>query len=347
MKKVTYLFGAGASANCLPIVVDIPDRLNSFINFIHDNRIATQEVFASLGIQKSIFEIEEEIMNDTRELINEVKAHASIDTYAKKLRITASKIPGNLKKYNSLKVVLSTFFIYEQLRQRVDSRYDSFFASILKDSHIDFTENIRIVSWNYDFQFEKAYSAFSGETSLHSNQVLLKVFPSDLATYNYQEGFSIFKVNGTTGYYNKSDGRNSILYDDISTLNKKELIKNILWLYAASVYKNNDFRSLLSFAWERNWERSTQEFLKLTYKAVADTEVLVIIGYSFPFFNREIDRSLLSSMEDQLKKIYVQDKKPQSVIDKLSSVLPETTDLKRLEIFPYETTDQFYLPPEL
>jgi hypothetical protein len=41
-------------------------------------------------------------------------------------------------------------------------------------------------------------------------------------------------------------------------------------------------------------------------KTTQDTEQVVVIGYSFPFFNRQTDREIFGSMAN-LTKIYVQD----------------------------------------
>lgn len=79
-------------------------------------------------------------------------------------------------------------------------------------------------------------------------------------------------------------------------------------------------------------------------KVMFDTNVLVIIGYTFPFFNREIDRRILSKLKPYAK-IYIQDLNPQYVKQNLQAVL---TDAQRnMHITELERTDQFYLPPEL
>lgn len=44
----------------------------------------------------------------------------------------------------------------------------------------------------------------------------------------------------------------------------------------------------------------------------SDTEAVVVIGYSLPYFNREIDRTIFSKVPT-LKTIYIQDPNPESV----------------------------------
>lgn len=79
-------------------------------------------------------------------------------------------------------------------------------------------------------------------------------------------------------------------------------------------------------------------------KAIVDSTVLVIIGYSIPFFNREIDREIMEVLNKSVKKIYIQDLNPESVLERLPSIwnqdLPSRVELK-------DQVDQFFLPPEL
>ena len=67
MSKVTYLFGAGASALALPVVKDIPSRLHMFRSLVHDNRTATNDVMAG-GVKR--VEAEENFLNECDEIIN-------------------------------------------------------------------------------------------------------------------------------------------------------------------------------------------------------------------------------------------------------------------------------------
>ena len=77
--------------------------------------------------------------------------------------------------------------------------------------------------------------------------------------------------------------------------------------------------------------------------SVKDTEQVVVIGYSFPFFNRETDRALFEMMPN-LKKVYVQDINPDAVTQSLSAVLPAGNNLKVISV---RDCSQFYLPAEL
>ncbi|MFX5587009.1 hypothetical protein ABTE16_19900, partial [Acinetobacter baumannii] len=71
------------------------------------------------------------------------------------------------------------------------------------------------------------------------------------------------------------------------------------------------------------------------------TDILVIIGYSFPFFNRKIDRQLFESIGPNAK-IYYQD--PNALEN---SKLIRTLFGMPNEITPITYLDQYYVPFEL
>ena len=78
-------------------------------------------------------------------------------------------------------------------------------------------------------------------------------------------------------------------------------------------------------------------------KTTLDTEQVVLIGYSFPFFNRQTDREIMGNMAN-LKKIYVQNMNADEVESSLLAILPEG---KNIEIEKIYKCSQFYLPNEL
>lgn len=350
MEKVTFLLGAGASAKALPVVKEIPTRLKLFRDFIHDNRSAMEDVLEGGQKQK---DIEEQFLQDCDEIINLLnnKIHSSIDTYAKRLRLTAPRSNKATKKYNGLKAILSSFFIYEQLINRADSRYDSFLASILGESHTDFPKNVRILTWNYDFQLEKAFSVYSGKSKISENQQELFVFESGRQWMEI-DNFGIYKLNGTTNFINKSNNGNNLRYvcDDFNSQPDIELVKKFINIYNGFIYNAAKVRPSLSFAWESDWENETREFLEKAALSINNTKTLVVIGYSFPFFNRQVDRKMIAALGNGLSKVYIQDLDADAVADNFSSVLPNIMyqDGPRAPtIITKNSVEQFFLPPEL
>lgn len=219
MTKVTYLLGAGASYDAVPIVGEMEHRLFELINtnrIFPVSRANKKEAKSSERITRNL-----ESLSEANKLISRDKVdiqpfyrslewlykgmanHASVDTFAKKLFLKANEGDNTAKKdLQMLKFTLSAFLTIEQLLNREDLRYDKFFASILGENTKDLPPNINIISWNYDLQFEIAYSDYSNQTSMKNIQNdlnLLTKHDQNINTPLYQ--FSILKLNGDSNIY--------------------------------------------------------------------------------------------------------------------------------------------------
>jgi hypothetical protein len=339
MAKITYLFGAGASAKCLPTVKEIPARLDKFIEFIKSYRTAGKFNYEHYGKQHlNNINAEEEFISYCEVLKLRIAEHQSVDTFAKKLYITRGD-----EEYIKLKVILSCFFIYEQYLNKTDDRYDAFFASILSASPTSFIGDIKILSWNYDFQIEKAYSAYSKKNTIGENQFMLNVFPRNIEDSTYQIEFGVFKLNGTTAFRNPQEDKLLYCQDSFECDDYKNLVRVFVDYYIGCIFARDKIKPVLSFAWESKVRNVYTGVIELAEKAIKDTEVLVIIGYSIPFFNREVDRYLMKAMST-LEKVYIQDSHPDNVEDNFESVW---THPRKPKIILKHSVTQFFLPPEL
>lgn len=99
----------------------------------------------------------------------------------------------------------------------------------------------------------------------------------------------------------------------------------------------------LSYAWEAIDPKRQTPWNPLEDR-FSEVEQLIVIGYSFPDFNRAVDRRLIKSM-GTLKEIVVQTSPTSMVgiLTKLRMVFPEHKD----KLVPYELTHEFYVPNEL
>lgn len=359
--NITYLIGAGASFEALPIVSQIEDKLLGFSELfkpssIHERNSSSFFDSKNSNLSNSYlsqFKFKSDIFLEKYNLIKTIhreinwlygksRNQSSIDTLAKKLFL--QKDYKNLKR---LKVIMSCFFYYCQIT-KFDKRYDSFFASIL-DELDTIPNNIRVVSWNYDSQFEIAFKEFSKGT-IDSAKKTLNLQVNGLTDLNGfdAEKFSIFKLNGMTVE------KNGKLINDYS-FSELKMMEEIITIYEKEVYAN--FESSMYFAWENfNLE---SDFYKGLSESIANTEVLIVIGYSFPFFNRKIDAFLLNSMH-KLKKVYVQDPEySNEIIEKIKGLKPwqlikisgggfekKVVTKDMIEFIPKTFTDQFFIPIE-
>jgi hypothetical protein len=340
---ITYLLGAGASCNAVPLVKGIPKELELF-NDTLQRKVNTHNKYP----------IFKEHLNWLQQ---EASSHDTIDTFAKKLFLT-----NKLTELKRLKAVLSAYFIWRQAIQPFDKRYDTFIASIAtrERANLLLPEFMRVLTWNYDMQFEIALYGFT-----ERSQFSKKLFQNDDISHLEPEFNNIANMLNSYPYLNS-------FYDDTkfahirlngvagSTFKiKKEIdseeIKNPPLLFTNVAGDSEEMLVLIgllenysesqpifiNFAWENN--DITTRTLENAKRLTALTEILVIVGYSFPFFNREIDREIIGGME-KLKKVYIQDPNAKGVRDRFSSIKNGFDEAK---LICKEETDQYFLPPEL
>lgn len=355
MSKIIYYIGAGASYGNknkrelldegtkderllvhegLPVVNEIAKSLVAFqeavrnVNIIGSTTYTFMNRYKTSGVDVNI--TRSLLLEDIKELYKAAKEHSTIDTYAKKLYLTRQE--RQLKK---LKNVLATFFTWIQLESKVDQRYDTFLANILQMDNLSLPLNISVISWNYDSQFELAYKNYS-----NNNLPIYDKLGDNSMQLNQHYG-QIFKLNGSAnfGNFNMVDYVLTHRERDVDPL--IQLIEYYGHLEADTTALGFEFQSHLSFAWEST-ERQ-KEMITTINQITSDTEAVVVIGYSFPYFNREIDRAIFSKVPT-LKTIYIQDPSPESVEPSLRAVLDENRNVK---IEYQKDCTQFYLPREL
>lgn len=334
--NITYLFGAGASRNALPIVNEMPTRIGEFIKKIADPvfELSDKEFFFNSEPSSIKKTIQMEFIDGLKWLEDECCNHASIDTFAKKLFLKKKN-----EELQKLKATLSAYLTFEQiLNCTAEKRYDTFFASILNTGVYELPQNVKVLSWNYDYQFEKAYSEYTDDKRMSHNQAALNVVSKYTPTTHIDK-FGIYKINGTTGLYNSSYQQEYHIVDTILNEFTKKTIDSVLKNYYYSFF--NNIHSTISFAWED--KREENSIVKQSIEATKNTEVLIVIGYSFPFFNREVDRKIIKSMT-KLKKVYFQAPDADNIKERFLSV---RDDIQYKELISRVNIDQFLLPDEL
>ena len=315
MSKTIYYIGAGASYGVrdngkivegIPVVAEIPAEFDAFKKFIVDAEIPHEDISFQDLYRTGHDDVENAkryMLHDINSLIEGIIDHATIDTYARKLYLTKRN-----RDLERLKALLCAFLLWEQLEHKPDRRYDTFLANVLDYETQNIPENISLISWNYDSQIESAFRAYKLNTGL-------AVFEKNTVGPwpMLPKSGRVFKVNGSL-YSNSMADTSSMGFQ---------------------------FKTHLSFAWEDS-SNSEKMMLSLS-ETLANTEQVVVIGYSFPFINRTTDREIFNKMLN-LKKVYVQDINPSAVEDSLRAVLP---DDREIEVVKISNCGQFYLPREL
>ena len=341
MSKIIYYIGAGASYGIrkndeitegIPVVKEIPSEFDAFKSFIEKAEVPEGDIVFQDMYRTGHADVEDAkryMLHDINSLVQGIKEHATIDTYARKLYLTNRN--SDLERLKSL---LCAFFLWEQLEHRPDGRYDTFLANVLDNKTLNIPEEISIISWNYDSQIELAFSSYNKNAGLAVfEKNIVGRWPSLTKTGR------VFKVNGSATY---ADGE---IVSLIKNYDKTSEAIQIIQFYSNSMADTADmgfqFKTHLSFSWEE--APNNENMMQSLNETTKDTELLVVIGYSFPFFNRETDRGIFKGMPN-LKKVYVQDVNPDAVIQSLRAVLPAE---RKIDIVPVKNCEQFFLPAEL
>lgn len=381
-KNITYLLGAGASANALPVINEIDSRLESFKNLLYNFIQQKQKNPATNDLNPAAHQLFERV----EWVINNTKNHLTVDTFARKL-FAKNSSHNDLR---SLKRVLSTFFLYEQIKfehnahlrtdefgvnqfkQTPDKRYDGLISSIISDTINDnaLLGNIKVLSWNYDTQFEQSYKEFWDFPSIQETHSALQVVPGKwiVEKGGNQEidftKFSLIHLNGIAGfksivekpsktlidkYQNKIPTTDEILTDLIMFFDEISNIEN-------HTPSNEEATLFFNYAWENkvnNHDFQSPLANTAVYNAekIAElTEILVVVGYTFPLFNRTIDNALISKM-NRLTKVYIQDKYPASIQSTMQNAFERLQEPfykgNHVEFSLSDNLNQFVLPFEI
>lgn len=312
-----YLIGAGASSQVLPLSSEFSKRLAIFANDLEDALPNTplNDLEPGWATNKN------KLLDAIRWLATESSHHFSVDTFAKKLFFRGDN--QNLKK---LKAALSAYLVIEQSRYHVDQRYDAFLASVLRldsSQRVSLPEHFRMLTWNYDTQLEKAFYGFCEDF----DTVIKDVTFSD----------RIYRINGRCGTHppgHVGDSFRAIL----NTANKPA------WEAGINLYK--DYMSgtsspspEINFAWE---DTTHTKLNNVGLKLLQDVTDIVVIGYSFPYFNREID-DLIFKQFGRLNRIYLQfpDGVHATIEERVRNLLPPDVEVVRVP-----SIDLFYIPDD-
>lgn len=343
--NVTYLIGAGASygergpkgVSFVKRGIPIVNEMEWGIEYVITNLIARPQT-------KSI----KVLVDNMRELQQHCVEYPTIDTYAKMLYTTKRNI-----EYERLKKQLSIYFLLVQHPSRRDIRYDGFIASLMDETNGKLP-NINVLSWNYDAQFEMAiadyvphrYNLLSITTFLNERNKSFAMNP-----FFNDDRFTLIKLNGTAFFEQTKAG--GILqegnyrgdyWDDIPEDSKLEIFADFLTTHPDDIKGSYECR--LSYAWEHYLDTEDAFYEDIQNKLI-QTHTLVVIGYSFPYVNRLVDKRLFKFMP-QLQTIYIQDGNFLEIEERLKAI----TNLVYEKPFTHENihgTDkcsQFLIPNE-
>jgi hypothetical protein len=349
--KITYLLGAGASYYSNPIW---KEQGKSIYNI-------AQNILVDLKRDPSDFNEDFISIKDNETLINffdKLKyfgklaiEYGSIDIYAKRLSII-----GNDLELNDLKNCLSIYFdIWENFLstknflkrnsksdifgndgvyyEKIDKRYFALLSVLLNENnkYPKLDENISFLTWNYDLQLESTFESFLPQKS-----------PSMEYTNRYLNFMNRLDCDKRKEVIHLNGFRGNFIYDDViyETVEKKYLNSLEEYLYKLSQnfnqFSKTDYSNTIKYSWEID-SNTKQNALNV----MRETNILVIIGYSFPAFNRKIDSELIKEFEkkDEYKKVYYQD--PFGNLELINLLFSNSSNVEHIS-----NSSQFHIPHE-
>lgn len=348
--KITYLLGAGASYYSNPIwkeqgktmlyvakkVIDFIER--DHFHFKDSNYISIRNNIILIDFFKNLEKFGKLAME-----------YGSIDIYAKRLSIIEKH-----QELNDLKYCLSVFFdIWENFIstqtvlkydsgnksnndiyfEKIDKRYFALLSVLLEKGNKapKLNENVSFLTWNYDLQLESSFESFlphKSPTMEHTNGYLNFMNLDDC-----DKRKEIIHLNGFRGNFRH-------LNKFYETVEKQYLnsLEEYLYKFLQNFdqFNETDYSNSIKYSWEIN-----SNIKEKALKVMRDTNILVIIGYSFPAFNRMIDSELIKEFEKNggYKKVYYQDPFGNSELIKL--LFSETTTVESIN-----NSSQFHIPHE-
>tara|TARA_Y100000815_G_scaffold219756_1_gene205537 strand:+ start:551 stop:1714 length:1164 start_codon:yes stop_codon:yes gene_type:complete len=368
MTKITYLLGAGASYNSCPIWNAQAKAMKN---------LATQELLKLTQYKqwkspvKLLFnEKEKEILLEKNILPKDKdkilwyigyfgkkgEEFNTVDTYARKLFLQGT---NGRRELQLLKMAVSIFFdlwenfnteknfyptlntnsdSIEKIWDKIDSRYIALF-SIFLEKNVDnllLNEDITFITWNYDLQLESTFNLFASNNNQPS-------FPSINESFRYLENKAtnerqnVFHLNGHRGFASSKSGKMFPLRNEDETIEEFWNIHD--QLYSNILSNQTSFNNYIKYAWEHDLDSAWFEKIRQVLRM---TDILVIIGYSFPLFNRKIDQHLFSYLHpNKTKEIIYQD--PNSNEEIILNLFEKPQNFSR-HIKLQKKVDQFYIP---
>ena len=310
-----YYIGAGASAKSLPVAKDMPSRLQQLAKKIETYTDRNDLLNGRV----------EEVFEDLRWLADSSLKFSSVDALARNFHLRTDN-----RQMDRLKKALAVFFLMEQAQRPVDPRYRDFLSylgQLDERRNVAMPADVRVISWNYDMQFEKTYAEFLQPDDYPKVATALQVVPGLGDGAYCSTCFSIVKLNGTASMETVPAQGLARHYKEYLTSDFQSAMSLV------GSYYDRATIPYLNFAWEDDEERNH------ALQRIERVETLVIIGYSFPLVNRKIDQEVLTCLL-RPEKLYVQAARDGLAVKERLGGLG--VDEEKITVL--QDVDQFYLP---
>ena len=192
-------------------------------------------------------------------------------------------------------------------------------------------DGLNILSWNYDLQLERAFRGF-----VKRDSDVMDAFSNSGRVFRLN-GSCIGRATYPEVVTPESSNPLGLVYGGF----QKETVDKINEFYKDIIANRID--TGLRFAWEIHSLDSEVE------RIARNTSILVACGYSFPYFNRGIDGTILDVMKNNnLETIYVQAKEDQEeVMQRIRTRIIGNASPRVVHVEPTTGVQQFFIPSEM
>ncbi len=279
--KITYLLGAGASAQTFPTYQNFNKTFKDFRAYIENMKQRSLSNPYDIGlvagsITYDPMDVQRILQEDLMKFEQELYKHNSPDVIARKYFLK-----GDYRNLGLLKITIDLFFKYLHYSKHTDPRYDAFFSMISNrvNDNIEFDNDCKILTWNYDIKIELSMSGFFNLKDISDLKDYLQILPraNDKKIDKYT--FTIYKLNGSSNSSFSNEGYviRQFKTDDISylstgyhqnerdTINRK-IIKDYFhykYVIESDIDNKKDFVHGIRYAWENC------SYLEVTYLHVS------------------------------------------------------------------------------
>ena len=345
--ELTYILGAGASFQSIPVVNTFSERFNDFSDFLNVFRRSNHSFYIhDSTIRTQIQNLQYQII----EVYNEFKNHQSFDTYFKKLFHT-----NQPELINKTKKILNIYFLWEHSKlstikfqsaaqnfeekgdkfnkqTQLDKRYDALLAGLLKPNKdkLEMFCKTNFITWNYDINLLASLkNYFSPESTF--DEFLFEITPDKENEFIWElksAGIKVVNMNGFfySGIYGIKRSLNELeIKDSFSEINS----------YLLGVFDKLDHLKI-KFAWETNINIGFE-----AKKIIENSENVIIIGYTFPLYNRLVDMQYMDRVLINGRNLFIQDPRANEICLNLE----ESFDIfLKDKVKPIENCKSFYVP---
>jgi hypothetical protein len=353
--NITYYLGAGASYNAYPILTELGVRMIGFAKrYLSIKAVPANKLnFDSLVKHETQFAW----AWDIGYFGNKALDYGTIDTYAKVLMLN-----GEEKQLARLKAALSTFitlwefvddeYVKPTFRMKsedngkrifadVDKRYLALLSNFLERDEVSINraDTINFISWNYDFQVQRAIGKLIlNEFDYWRINVHL---PFDQFSTS-SSPLSLTQLNGYAGFWSTKESPEVVIGVRNAKFTLDQSLDDLDHIVASTTRGEINWDNLINYAWEKS--ELVSERRERAKEIIRNTNTLIIIGYSFPSFNREIDRELFNEIQPGTHVVYQDPNANEEILNHLlpSAGLPNRTNGITTKIL--KETNQFHLP---